>query len=449
MARRIPLPRLTQRQRTARWQRERRQQAVIVVLFSAVLLSVLVLVAWSRADRYYRDNLRTAAEVGGRVIPWRDYALELKYELTQFYVQFGVPPEFENDPQIRPQKAQYDGIALSAVVEQALLNGEARAAKLAPTAQAVDERFAADNGQFRSRHVLVSPDKDATDKDAADKVALAKATAIAHQLRAAPQDDALWKTIAAESSSDPGSKDQGGELGWVSPGQFVKEFESAIHALKLYEISEPVKSAFGYHVIQLEELRGPEFSDFVKRLDAAGLGAGVAKEHARYAILKDEFRTRAQAQAVVSPTAQVRVAKIVVNTPLPTSGDFQAFTEALKKLSTVTGELEKGTDFAEVAKQYSDDVTAEKGGDLGWIARGTLGDYRAEQELFTLDAGKVSTQHSASSATTIYKVLEQDPARALTDDQREQIKSQAYDYWLAKLKQERGVRKLVPGHELE
>jgi len=449
MARRIPLPRLTQRQRTARWQRERRQQAVVVVAFSAVLLAVLALAAWTGADRFYRDNLRPAAEVGGRVIPWRDYALELKYELTQFYVQLGVPPEYENDQQIRPQKAQYDGIALSAVVEQAILNGEARAASLAPTAQAIDDRFTADNGQFRSRHVLVSPDKDAADQDAADKAALAKAKDIAQQLRAAPRDDALWKKIAAESSSDPGSKDQGGELGWVSPGQFVKEFESAIHALKPYEISEPTKSPFGYHVIQLEELRGPEFSDFVKRLDAAGIGADAAKAHARFAILKDEFRTRAQAQAVVSPTAQVHVAKIVVNTPLPTSGDFQTFTDALKKLSTVTGELDKGTDFAEVAKRYSDDATAEKGGDLGWVARGTLDDYRAEQELFTLDAGKVSTQYSASSATTIYKVLEKDSARALADDQRDQIKAQAYDYWLAKLKQERGVRKLVPGHELD
>lgn len=449
MARRIPLPRLTQRQRSARWQRERRQQAVIVVLFSAVLLSVLALVAWTGADRYYRDNLRPAAEVGGRVIPWRDYAHELKYRLVEFYVQFGVPPEFENDPQIRPQKAQYEGVALSAVIEQAILNGEAQAARIAPGAQAVNARLAADNGQFRSRHVLVTSDKDATDKDAAEAAALAKAKEIVLRLRAAPRDDELWKTIAAEASGDPGSKDQGGELGWVSPGQFVKEFETAIHALKPYEVSDAVKSAFGYHVIQLEELRGPELSDFVKRLDASGLGIDAARAHARYAILKDELRARAQAQAVSSPALQLRVAKIVVNTPLPTGGDFQRFTDALKKLSTVTGELEKGADFGELAKKYSEDAAAEKGGEIGWVARGTLGDYRAEQELFTLEAGKVSTPQSASSATTIFKVLEKDPARALTDDQREQIKAQAYDYWLAQQRQERGVRRLVPGHELD
>ena len=135
--------------------------------------------------------------------------------------------------------------------------------------------------------------------------------------------------------------------------------------------------------------------------------------------------------------------------PLPTSGDFQAFSEALKKLSQVTTELEKGGDFGEVAKKYSDDASADKGGELGWIARGTLGEYRAEQEIFGLAAGAVSSHYSGTNATTIYKVLEKDGSRALTDEQKTQVRSQAYDYWLEKLKQDRGVRRLVPGHELD
>ncbi len=449
MARRIPLPRLTQRQRSARWQRERRQQTALVVVFGTVRLSVIALVGWSAADRYYRDNLRTAAEVGGRAIPWRDYAAELRYELIQFYVQFGVPPEYENDQQIRRQKAEYDGIALNVVVEQAILNAEAQAAKILPSAQAIEDRYNLDFGQFRSRHVLVSPTADATDKDAADAVALAKAKELVQQLRAKPRDDEFWKTTAAAASGDPGSKDQGGELGWVSPGQFVKEFETAVRLLKPYEVSDPVKSSFGYHVIQLEELRGAEFNDFVKRLATAGIGSAAVKDHVRISILRDEFTKRAREQAIVSPAPQVRAAKIVINTPLPTGGDFQAFSESLKKLSLATGELEKGGAFAEIAKKYSDDPTAEKGGDLGWIARGTLGDLRAEQEMFRLDVGKVSSHYSATTATTIYSVTEKDPARVLTDDQMLQVKNQAYDYWLAQLKQDRGVRKLVPGHELD
>ena len=203
-----------------------------------------------------------------------------------------------------------------------------------------------------------------------------------------------------------------------------------------------MKSAFGYHVIELEELRGPEFSDFVKRLDAA---AGTdTREGARGSRSSGRVPRGRKRRRSSRPPRRCGSQQIVVN--LPRRARLRTFTEALK-ISTVTGELAKGTDAG--SRSDPDDATAEKGGELGWVARGTLGDYRAEQELFTLDAGKVSTQYSASSATTIYKVLEKDPARALTDDQRDQIKAQAYDYWLAKLKQERGVRKLVPGHELD
>ena len=60
MARRIPLPRLTRRQRLARWQRERRQQALYVAVFSAILFFVVGLVAWAASDKYYQDNLKPA-----------------------------------------------------------------------------------------------------------------------------------------------------------------------------------------------------------------------------------------------------------------------------------------------------------------------------------------------------------------------------------------------------
>ena len=63
MSRRIPLPRLTRRQRSARWQRERRQQAVIVTVFSAVLFFVLGLVSWAASDNYYQSNLKPAMKL--------------------------------------------------------------------------------------------------------------------------------------------------------------------------------------------------------------------------------------------------------------------------------------------------------------------------------------------------------------------------------------------------
>ena len=450
MARRIPLPRLTQQQRTTRWQRERRQQAILIVLFTTVLMSAVALVAWTAADRYYTQNLRTAATVGDTVIPWRDYQRELKFQLTKFYEDSGVPREFENDPQITRRRSQFESVALEGAIETLLLREQARANGISPTSQQIDERYAKDYGQFRTRHVLVAADTANTDTVAADKAALTKAEDIAKQLKAAPRDDALWKKLASESSTDPGSKDQGGELGWVSAGQFVREYEDAARAQQPFDVSAPVKSPFGYHVIQLEELRGPEFNPLVIRWQASGIDLGVIKDHARGAVIRDEMRKRAEERTIVSPAPQLRLAKIVVNTPQPTSQDFQSFTEALKKLSTVTTELEKpNADFGAIARQYSDDPSAQQGGDIGWVARGLLTDLRAESELFSLGEGKVATHSAKIAQTTIYKVVQRDESRAISEEQRTTIKGQAYSYWFEKLKLDRGVRKLVPGHELE
>jgi len=140
MARRIPLPRLTRRQRSARWQRERRQQAIIVTIFSAVLFFVLGLVSWAASDKYYQDNLKPAMRLDGRVIAMRDWTAERRYQLSRFYVEFRVPPGYENDPQIAQQKASYDRSALDRLEEYALLDQQARSAAITVSPDAIDAR---------------------------------------------------------------------------------------------------------------------------------------------------------------------------------------------------------------------------------------------------------------------------------------------------------------------
>ena len=74
----------------------------------------------------------------------------------------------------------------------------------------------------------------------------------------------------AKQSIDPGSKDNGGDLGWVSAGNFVKPFSDALTSLSKGKYSEvPVKTDFGFHVIMLEDSRPltvPSFAEIKPRL---------------------------------------------------------------------------------------------------------------------------------------------------------------------------------------
>lgn len=446
MSRRIPLPRLTQRQRTARWQRERRQQAILVTVFSVLLFTALGLMAWAAASRYYTANLRPAASVDGRVIPYRAYNRELGYELVKFYVDAGVPVGFENDSRIAQQKAQYDRVALTSIIEQDLLDGVAKAEGFEVTPAEVEARYTADFSEFRSRHILIEIDKKATDQAAADQAALAKAQTVASYLRAAPNDQELWNKLAKEDSADPGSKDKGGELGFVGKGGFVKEYEQYATTAPIGQISDPIKTTFGYHVIQVEERRGPDQSASVKRWLSAGYSIDDIKAHERYDLLR-ERKTAALEAAIVSPVEQIHLQEIIVGLPAPTSQGQSDFTTALKKIADVKAALEKGTDFAEIAKQYSEDVDRAKvGGDAGWFARGML-DVQTEDELFKLEVGTVSRQFSTSAQTTWYKVIGKEAARPLDDDQRAKLKENVYAHWFDEQARAHKVQKLVPGLE--
>jgi peptidyl-prolyl cis-trans isomerase C len=98
------------------------------------------------------------------------------------------------------------------------------------------------------RHILIRVDAKATPED--KKKARAKADDVLAKLKAGGD----FAKLAEESSDDPGSKQRGGDLSWVSRNQTVPPFESAAFALKKpNDISPVVESQFGFHIIQLVE----------------------------------------------------------------------------------------------------------------------------------------------------------------------------------------------------
>ena len=70
---------------------------------------------------------------------------------------------------------------------------------------------------------------------------------------------ATFEALAREHSQD-GSASQGGDLGWANPGQFVPEFEEAMNKLQPGEMSAPLVSRFGVHLIRVEERRQTQLS---------------------------------------------------------------------------------------------------------------------------------------------------------------------------------------------
>jgi peptidyl-prolyl cis-trans isomerase D len=101
----------------------------------------------------------------------------------------------------------------------------------------------------RAQHILITVEgkKDA----AADAAALAKAQEVLKEARAGGD----FAALAKKYSQDPGSARQGGDLGWALRGAYVKEFADQLFALKPGEISEPVKTQFGYHIIKLTDVQ--------------------------------------------------------------------------------------------------------------------------------------------------------------------------------------------------
>jgi peptidyl-prolyl cis-trans isomerase D len=103
----------------------------------------------------------------------------------------------------------------------------------------------------RARHILIATDGD-------EAAAQEKAAALLAELRAG----ADFAELAAANSDDPGTKNEGGDLGWVSRGQLVGPFEDALFAMSTGELVGPVKTQFGFHVIQLEDIRAGELKTF-------------------------------------------------------------------------------------------------------------------------------------------------------------------------------------------
>jgi peptidyl-prolyl cis-trans isomerase D len=101
--------------------------------------------------------------------------------------------------------------------------------------------------QVKVRHILIAVPADADAKTSA--AAKAKAEDLLKQIKSGGN----FADLASKNSDDPGSKVQGGELGWLEPGKTVPEFDKAAFSLAPGQTSGVIKTQFGYHILQVEE----------------------------------------------------------------------------------------------------------------------------------------------------------------------------------------------------
>jgi peptidyl-prolyl cis-trans isomerase C len=144
----------------------------------------------------------------------------------------------------------------------------------------------ADWEEVKARHILIRFQGSkmplaAGEKDLTDAEALAKIT----ELRAKIVAGADFATVAKESSDDKGSGANGGDLGSFGRGKMIPEFEKEAFTLQVGQMSQPVKSAYGYHLIKVESHATKPFeevkADILKRIPAEMAQKGLAELKAK------------------------------------------------------------------------------------------------------------------------------------------------------------------------
>ncbi len=167
-------------------------------------------------------------------------------EIAEYYE--ANQPQFQQEEQVKIAWLELDRESMFA--EVSISEEQVR--------KAYDEEVASFQAQTerRAAHILF---------EAADAGALEGAMAEAAGIKARLDAGEDFATLAAEFSDDTGSAENGGDVGYTTGDNFVPEFEAALQALEPGQVSEPVKTEFGIHIIKLVEVNATEIEPFEAR----------------------------------------------------------------------------------------------------------------------------------------------------------------------------------------
>jgi peptidyl-prolyl cis-trans isomerase SurA len=247
-----------------------------------------------------------------------------------------------------------------------------------------------ENDEFEISHILIRTPEDTSPED------LQKAKTKTQEVLKQLANGTSFTQVSASFSDAPNAL-EGGTMGWKSGSQLPALFLQVLKGMQAGEVSKPIRSPNGFHIIKLTNRRGGTSS------------LVVGQTHARHILIK--------LSEVVSEK------------------------DAKRKIDSIKERIDNGTKFEEMARQYSEDGSANNGGDLGWVNPGdTVPPF--EKAMNALGLGEISDPVLSPFGWHIIQVLErrqQDMTKEASRlKARQEIRArkseEAYQDWIRELR---------------
>ncbi|AST05484.1 peptidylprolyl isomerase [Anoxybacillus flavithermus] len=189
-------------------------------------------------ERYGKDVLRDLVHEKVLSKKFKVTDEELNKEIENLKEMYGV--QYDLAVQQNGEEAIRDMVKLD------LLRQKAAMEDIKVTDEELKKYYNEYKPKVKASHILVDDEKTAKD------------------IKAKLEKGEDFAKLAKEYSKDTGSAQNGGDLGWFGPGKMVEEFEKAAYALNVGEISDPVKTQFGYHIIKVTDKEKKKSFDEMK-----------------------------------------------------------------------------------------------------------------------------------------------------------------------------------------
>lgn len=234
--------------------------------------------------------------------------------------------------------------------------------------QLVNEMYDRMKKEVNASHILFAVKPGASNEEV--EAARKKAEKVRQEIMAGKD----FNEAAREYSDDPSAKTNGGNLGYFSAFQMVAPFEEAAYKTPVGEISEPVRTSYGFHLIKVNDIR-----------DNSG---------------------------------EIKVAHIMKMFPRGATPELRARLKA--EIDSIYASLQNGADFAEMARKYSDDKqTAPKGGEMPWFSASQMIPAFSTPAFALKNVGDYTPPIETRYGYHIIKKLDSRPLRPFEEEKNE------------------------------